>query len=172
MKNQLERRLLYLYSGESLATVLFILVSYYANDIYPNLKLYSLFSFWASFFLLEFLLLQGTIYWFTKWKRLRNENTSVTPTKLVRQLYRLKSVNIIFIVLPIIAFILDLNRWSNELPKGGLYIAMFIYIFSILEYINYFYIQLSYDNRSDIQYLLKHKKLKVASIRRDFKRIL
>lgn len=172
MKNKLEKRLLHLYSGESLAIVLFIFVSYLVHVTYPNLQLYSLYSFWTSFVLLELFLLQGTIYWYTKWKRLRSENTSITPIKLVQRLYRLKTINLIFIIIPIIAFIFDWIKWSDALPIGGLSISLFIYIFANLEYINYFHIQLSYDNRSDIQYLLKHKKLKVASMKRDFEQIL
>ncbi|WP_163243323.1 general stress protein [Bacillus aquiflavi] len=172
MKEMLEKRLLYLYSGELSSIIVFVFVSYLFNYAYPNLQLYSLYSFWLSFILLEWLLLQGTIYWYVKLKRLRNENTSITPIKIVRQLHCLKTLNIVMMITTIIAFIFDFIKWYPSLPLGGLSIALFIYIFAILEFINYFYIQLSYDNISDIKYLLKSKKLKKSCMNKDFKRIL
>jgi hypothetical protein len=171
VKKKLEKRLAYLYSGELSSIIIFIFVSYLLNYAYSNLQLYSLYSFWVSFILLEFLLLQGTIYWYTKFKRLRNENTSITPIQTVRQLQRFKKLNIVLIIIPIIAFAFDFVKWYPSLPLGGLSIAGFVYIFAVLEYVNYFYVQLSYDNISDIKYLLKTKRLKQACISKDFKRI-
>lgn len=171
VKNKLENRLAYLYRGERNGLIIFIVISYLFNQVYPNLQLYSLFSFWMSFLLLEFLLLQGTFYWYTKLKRLRIENTSVTPIRTIRQLQRCKKMNMLLIMLSIFAFVFDIVRLYPSLPIGGLSIAGFIYIFAVLEYINYFYVQLSYDNISDVKYLLKSKKLKKACISKDFKRI-
>ncbi|MGE7111471.1 general stress protein [Lysinibacillus sp. NPDC047702] len=171
-KKKLEKRLSYLYSGELSATILFIFVSYYVDRAFPNLQLYSLYSFWISFFLLEFLLLQGTIYWYSKLKRLRIENMSMTPVWIVRLLKRLKLINIILVFVSIVMFVIDFVQFYSSLPIKGLITTVFIYIFAVLEFINYFYIQLSYDNISDIKYLLKTKKLKQSCIRKDFQRIL
>lgn len=71
MKRTLEKRLSYLYTGELFSIITFIFTSYLLNHAYPTLHLYSLYSFWVSFLLLEFILLQGTIYWYVKWKRLK-----------------------------------------------------------------------------------------------------
>lgn len=168
----LQKRLSYLYSGELSSIIMFVFVSYLVNYAYPTLQLYSLYSFWVSFILLECLLLQGTIYWHAKLKRLKNENTSITPIKIVRQLHSLKTLNIVMIITTIIAFTFDFIKRYPSFPLSGLSIAFFIYIFAILEFINYFYIQLSYDNISDIKYLLKSKKLKKSCMNKDFKRIL
>ena len=155
-----------------MAVVGFIIVSYLLNKAYPQLHLYSLISFWVSFFLLEFLLVQGSVYWHTKWKRLKKENISVTPIRLVKRLKNLKKWNIgLMIVLPFM-FGFDFFKWHPSLPLGGLYLSGFIYIFAILEYINYFHIQLSYDNLSDIKYLMKSKRLKQACLSKDFERIV
>lgn len=171
MKKLLGKRLAYLYSGELFSIITFVPVSYLLNYAYPHLQLYSLYSFWVSFILLEFLLLQGTIYWYAKLKRLRNENNPITPIKVVQQLHRLKTVSMVMIMTTIIVFIFDFIKWYPSLPLGGLTITFFIYIFAILEFINYFYIQLSYDNVSDIKKLLKSKKLKNSCMNKDFKRI-
>ncbi|KAF0823049.1 hypothetical protein KIS1582_3195 [Cytobacillus firmus] len=122
------------------------------NYAYPDLHLYSLFSFWSSFLLLEFLLLQGSIYWFVKWKRLKKENTAAAPIRLIKQLRAIKKWNIAIIIIIPAAFIADYYMWQPSTSQG-LTIAAFIYIFAILEYVNYFHIQLSYDNRSDINSL-------------------
>ena len=172
LKYKLEKRLAYLYSGELVSLVLFVILSYAANYLYPTLRLYSLYSFWISFIFLELLLLQGTFYWYIKLKRLRKENISITPMKIVRQLHRLKTLNISLIFIFLIAFIVDFIKWYPSFPLGGLQISFFIYIFAVLEYINYFYIQISYDNISDIKYLLKSKKLKQSCMNKDFKRTL
>lgn len=69
-------------------------------------------------------------------------------------------------------FVIDLIKWNPTLPLAGLAFVGFVYTFAILEYINYFHVQLSYDNSSDLKYLLKTKKLKQACISKDFERIL
>ena len=50
MRKELEKRLSYLYTGESIAIVGFIIVSFLLNKANPQLQLYSLTSFWVSFF--------------------------------------------------------------------------------------------------------------------------
>lgn len=171
LKKTLEKRLAYLYSGELFSIITFVPVSFLLNYSFPNLQLYSLYSFWISFILLEFLLLQGTIYWYVKLKRLRNENNPITPLKVIRQLHYLKTVNMAIIITAFVVFAFDCIKWYPSLPLGGLIITFFIYVFAILEFINYFYIQLSYDNVFDIKNLLRSRKLKISSMNKDFKRI-
>lgn len=171
LKKTLEKRLASLCYGELISIIIFIPVSYLVNHTYPNLQLYSLLSFWLSFILLEFLLLQGTTYWYVKLKRLKNENNSTTPINIVQKFYYLKTVNMILIVLALVAFALDFVKWYPTLPLGGLILSFLIYLFAVLEFVNYFYIQLSYDNKSDIRNLLNRKKLKPSSMNKDFKRI-
>lgn len=170
MKKTLENRLAYLYLGELFSIITFVPTSYLINYAFPNLQLYSLYSFWVSFILLEFLLLQGTIYWYVKLKRIRNENNPITPIQVVRQLHSLKTVNMIIIMTTIIVFAFDFIKWYPSLPLDGLTITFFIYIFAILEFINYFYIQLSY-NVSNIKDLLRSRKLKNSCMNKDFKRL-
>lgn len=98
MKRTLEKRFSYLYTGELFSVITFIFTSYLLNYAYPTLHLYSLNSFWVSFLLLEFILLQGVIYWYVKWKRLKKEKTSVTPIRIIQYLKILKKINIAFII--------------------------------------------------------------------------
>ncbi|WP_213519657.1 general stress protein [Paenibacillus montaniterrae] len=171
MRKRIEKRLSYLHSGELFAAISFIFVACYASYVYPSLRLYALFSFWTSFILLELLLLQGSMYWHSKIKRLREEHTIATPIKIVRQLHRLKSLNLALIILSGLAFMFDLIKWQSSTPTASLVIAFFIYAFAVLEYINYFHIQLSYDSISDIKNLLQSRRLKQSSMNKDFKRL-
>ncbi|RBP95900.1 hypothetical protein DFO70_102225 [Cytobacillus firmus] len=170
MRNRVLKRLSYLSTGEATSLIMFVFISYLVNYTYPDLRLYSLFSFWSSFLLLEFLLLQGSIYWYIKWKRLKRENTSAAPIRMVKQLWAIKKWNIAMIIIIPAAFIADYYMWHPSTPQG-LGIAAFIYTFAILEYVNYFHIQLSYDNRADINSLKQSKHFKQASLSKDFKRL-
>jgi len=170
MKKSIEKRLSYLYTGELSAVMAFIGVSFLVNYAYPELQLFSLSSFWLSFCLLEFLLLQGTMYWYSKLQVVKKSHSAVTLSKIVILLRKLKNWNIVLIIVTPVAFIIDLLKW-DPLPSGGGYVTVFIYIFAILEYINYFHIQLSYDNASDVKNLLTLKRLKKASLSKDFERM-
>ncbi|MBD3107908.1 general stress protein [Bacillus sp. AGMB 02131] len=171
MKAQLEKRFKYLFSGEGVALISFIPLGYLIDHTYPNLQLYGLFSFWISFFLLEFILLQGVIYWYIKWSRLRKENRLSTPVVVIKWFRRLQKVNVLLLVIGLLSFVIDFYKWRPAIPEGGFSLSIFIYVFAVLEYINYYHIQLSYDNRSDIQHLLKTKRLKEAAIRKDLRRL-
>ncbi|RDW16679.1 general stress protein [Oceanobacillus chungangensis] len=171
MKNKIENRFKYLYQGERFSIILFIPLSFIIHYAFPNLQLYSLLSFWISFFLLELILIQGAYYWYSKWWRLTTENKSTTPIRTVRLLKKTKIITIGMIILSIIVFFIDVYIHYPFLPIGGFLVSGFIFIFAILEFINYFYIQLSYDNPSDIRFLLKTKKFKRSCLRKDFKRI-
>lgn len=171
MKDQLEKRFKYLYSGEGVALVCFIPLSYLIDYTFPNLQLYRLFSFWVSFFLLEFILVQGMVYWYIKWSRLKKENTLSAPADVIKWFARLQKVNVVLIAIGLLSIVIDFYMWRPAIPEGGFSLSIFIYVFAVLEYINYYHIQLSYDNRSDVQYLLKTKRLKEAAIRKDLRRL-
>ena len=107
MRKKLFKRFSYLYTGELMSVVMFIVVFFLLNKVYPQLRLYSLTSFWISFFLLEFLLVQGSIYWYAKWKILKKENTTVTPIQVVKRFKNLKKFNIGLIIITMFIFAFD-----------------------------------------------------------------
>ncbi|MGN8645065.1 general stress protein [Gracilibacillus sp. HCP3S3_G5_1] len=171
MKKTIESRFEYLYKGETFAIIMFIPLSFLIHYTYPNLQIYSLLSFWVSFFLLEFILIQGAYYWYSKRKRLTTEKKSITPIRVVRLLRKMKTINIGVIIITIFLFFIDLYIHYPYIPVKGLLLCGFIFIFAILEFINYFYVQLSYDNLSDIRYFIRTKKFKRSCLSKDFKRI-
>lgn len=62
------------------------------------------------------------------------------------------------IILAPVLFMLDMWRWQAALPVAGLSIVGGI-------------LQLSCDNRSDMKYLMKTKRLKQACISKDFQQL-
>lgn len=174
LKKKLEKRLAYLYSGELVSSILFIPASYWLNFAFPKLKLFTLFSFWTSFILLELLLLQGVIYWGSKLKRLRSNETTVTPLQSINRFILFKRINMIILGVGILAFGIDLVRWNldSAFPTVGLLLTLGIYVFAFLEFINYFYIQLSYDSMADLKYLIRNRRLKCSFINKEIKRSL
>jgi len=117
------------------------------------------------------LLIQGAWYWYSKWRRLKKEGTSNTPKLVVRRLRHCRVINIILIVLTTCTFGIDWMRFQSELPVSGTQLALLVYVFAILEYINYFHIQLMYDNRSDVQYLIRNRRLKRSALNKDMQRL-
>lgn len=129
MKSSLKRRFEYLYTGELSALILFIPLSFLIHYAYPNLQLYALLSFWTSFLLLEFILIQGSYYWYTKWKRLTREKKSITPIRTVKLLKRCKRINVVLMSVAFSGFFIDLSILYPSLPIGGLLVSGFIFIF-------------------------------------------
>ncbi|WP_066189994.1 MULTISPECIES: general stress protein [Gracilibacillus] len=172
MKKNLEKRLVYLYSGELAAAILFAFLSYLVQSNYPSLQLYFLISFWCSFLLLEMILLQGVYYWYAKLKRYRLEGNFNTSLKTVQILEKARIFNIVVFITALSAFIIDIYRWFSHLPISGLMWSGFILLFAVLEFINYFYRQLSYGNKADLQFLRKTKKLKQSCLNKDLDRLL
>ncbi len=45
-----------------------------------------------------------------------------------------------------------------------------LFLFAFLEFINYYYYQLSHDSKNDLRYLLQHKRLRHSLLYRDMKK--
>jgi hypothetical protein len=171
MRQIVADRFAYLYRGELFTVITILPLSWFGNRVFPQLQLFELSAFWMSLFLFELLLIQGAWYWYGKWRRLKKEGTSHTPKPFVRRLRHCRVINIILIVLTTCTFGIDWIRFQCELPVYGLRITLFLYILAILEYINYFHIQLMYDNRSDVQYLIRKRRLKRSALNKDMQRL-
>ncbi len=135
LKKDLEKRLVYLFTGEFFAIIVFNFVFFY-HALNPN-KSYSILY---VFFILNFILLQGGFYWFVKWRSLKSKRM-IFPN-LHKILDVLKKINLILIcIAPIILlfdiFVLERVEFSRFI------LTMFIYVFAIVEYINYFHVQLT-----------------------------
>ena len=66
--------------------------------------------------------------------------------------------------LDIVFFLFD--NWTIK-TENMIYWAIIANVFGILEHINYYNRQLMIDNSSDLNYVVKNRKLKIASLAKD-----
>lgn len=147
---------------------------FHAFVSFPALFVYLVYnySFQDVFFLLYgvltciIILIQGQHYWKLKLNKLTNK--PFDQEKNINFFKNSKKLNWILIgLIPIILFIqLFQNNW--EVTHKFL-VGIFLNIFAILEHINYYYRQLTIDKLSDLRYLIRNKKLKIASLAKDLK---
>ncbi|WP_147803971.1 hypothetical protein [Alkalicoccus halolimnae] len=132
---ELERRLIYLFTGEFSSMGIFIII-YVSYDVNPNNSL----SLIYVFIVLNFILFQAGFYWFIKWRRMKTEKT-IFP-KLYKVLNLCKKVNLALIgAAPI--FILSEIVFLNRVSYFEFSLMMLIYVFTVIEHINYYHIQLT-----------------------------
>lgn len=162
MHNKLKKKLFHLYTGELAATTVFVVVWFVFLQQYEWAKI-TVYTAYA-FCLLEFILLQGTYYWYLKYNQLKQSDYGLLPYNKLLIFKRLKGVNLALIALGIPFLIAQLT----VLP-ATIYFFIFLYLFAIVEYINYYYIRLSYQTREDINDLLRHKKLRSSRLAREIK---
>lgn len=131
--------MIYLFTGEFAAAIIFTgIYIYYFSTHHSYPLIYVLFT-------LNFILLQGGFYWFIQWRRLATRRT-VFPN-LLKLYIRLNHVNIILLMIAPLIVVGDiLIDKSSDIPIFSL--TLFVYGFAIVEYINYFHMQLTnYKNR-------------------------
>ncbi|MBK6267341.1 hypothetical protein JKA74_20025 [Marivirga sp. S37H4] len=163
-KTRLIKRLKWYYPTERFHTYL----------TFPALLLYLLFAnsienvIFLSYGLLVCIaiLYQGQLYWKLKLERLIGKE--VDNERNLNFFHKSKKANQFLIGIMPLMFIFQvyLQNWnvsSNKMLSWGILAN----VFAILEYINYYHIQLMVDNKYDIDYLIKNKKLKRASLAKD-----
>jgi hypothetical protein len=110
------------------------------------------------------ILWQGATYW---WLKLRSVRTHVPLSDTWRQVYTiLKRVNWGLLALSPLVLTISLRLPGPQRivdVLGG----TFFTVLALLEQINYYYVQLMYDNPTDWRYLMRHKRLKRARLARD-----
>lgn len=87
--------------------------------------------------LVSLILLQGSLYWWILIKRLRKPNFAIKQTGPIYGL--LRQVDLILLALSIPLILIEFNSWPVSL------IAVAIWLFALIEWINYFHWQLSYS---------------------------
>lgn len=116
-----------------------------------------------------FILYQGQLYWKLKLQSLSGINFD--QNYYLAFFRRSKKVNLIFIGLfPLFLLLqLFLNEWS--LTKNSMLIyGVLANIFGVFEHINYYHTQLMIDNLEDLNYIIRNKSLKKASLAKDLRK--
>lgn len=102
-----------------------------------------------GFALFAFLLLQGAGYWVAKHRRLGTPGTAL-PGVAAFRLARVANVPVLLAGLVYVIWATAADAGAPTVP--GLVFALV----AVLEYVNYFHIQLMYDTAADLRYLVTH----------------
>jgi hypothetical protein len=120
-----------------------------------------------SMFMICVILAQGVFYWHLKLQTI-SKNELALPTYF-RQIFSFfKWADVILLsmypmlifcnqITPLVNF--KVSIWSNLL-----------FLFAVLEYINYYHYQLSHDNMNDLRYLFKYGKIRKSPMFMDMQR--
>lgn len=130
----IENRLIYLFTGEFFAVVGFTSVYFY------NFSSNNSYSLVYVLFILNFILLQGSFFWLIKWRRLKSKRT-VLPN-MYKFFIVVKKINFTLICIAPLIIMIDTVILEQVSPLTFLLIAL-VYVFTIIEHINYFHIQLT-----------------------------
>ncbi len=121
-----------------------------------------------SMFVICVILAQGVIYWHLKLQIIRRDETSL-PHYFYKVFPLFKRLNVILLAIYLLLFFLGkTTSLVNFQVSVG---SSAIYLFAILEYINYYYFQLSHDNMNDIRFLLEHRKIRRSPLYVDMQRV-
>jgi hypothetical protein len=161
MRASFKKRLRYLWTFELLNALVVFPLLYYVISLQYRLGWFSL----AALLVVCMLLVVGAAYWFLKSRALDGSRLLYQPG--TRRFFRGCKRVFGFVVLALVG-LFGLRAFGQsgaalaELVTGGGLTLM-----ALLEYINYYHVQLSYDNRADLRYLLTHRRLKRAVMVRD-----
>lgn len=151
MKNKLAN----LAFGELVAVVIFWINFFLFKKFLIDTKALILIS--APLFILSFILVQGSIFWCILIKRLSNPSFAVGLTGKIYN--KLKLLNLILLFVVFLLIVLNYSAFSIML------ISLAIWIFAVIEWVNYYKLQLSYSINPTVlfRYVLQ-KKLKKSKI--------
>ena len=117
-------------------------------------------------FIICVILVQGIIYWHLKLQSIRHGKPLPAYFHRLFSLFKWGNVGLLALY-PLLAL---LGQMMPALDFRVSIWAALIYLFAVLEYVNYYHYQLSHDNRNDIQYLLKHHRLRRSHLWVDMNR--
>ncbi|MRW93163.1 hypothetical protein GJ699_24520 [Duganella sp. FT80W] len=119
----------------------------------------------SALFSVSYLLVQGALYWQLKHSAL---SASAPLPGYFKQLFNsFKVSNLVLFGAVALGFIVEIARsgWSAQLawPLG-------IFLFAVLEHINYYHYQLMYDTSASVRYVLRNRRLRKAALGIDLSR--
>ena len=135
MKGHIKQKLYSLASGELVALAVFWLnfLLFKKYLVTPQ----ALIAITYPLLLVSLILLQGSLYWWILIKRLSKHNFAIKQTGPIYGL--LRQVDLILLALGMPIILIEFSSWPVSL------IAVAIWLFALIEWINYFHWQLSYS---------------------------
>ena len=156
MKKLMKQKLTSLATGELVAVLVFWMNFFLLKKWI--LTTGALISISFSLFVLSFILIQGSVFWWILIKRISNPGFAERYTGKIYKILKLLDLILLGVGAPII--ILNYSEFSTGI------ISLAIWFFAVIEWINYFKLQLSYSLNPTLLliYLLKRKlsKSKIA----------
>ncbi|EID43751.1 hypothetical protein [Parageobacillus thermoglucosidasius] len=167
MQKKVERKLFHLFIGELSAAVIFALIWIMYIQLFEWAEPYlTSFSSLYAFILLEFILLQGSFYWFLKWKQVQRKCYSHLPYHQLRLFAFFKRFNLLLISIGLLFMIYQFKVFPIDF-----YWFVFLYVFAIIEHINYYHIRLSYQSIEEIKDFIRQKGFRSSKLARELKNL-
>lgn len=164
-KERLIHRLQWYFQVEGINVLMFFGIMLFLNSQYAMVHIIAL-SYGILF--MCYILVQGTYYWWIKWRMLKRE--SLLQHKILSQFQSFKTHNQIGLVLMPVIFLLQYLLSGQEISGKNLpRWALAANLFAVAEYINYYHWQLMHDNIYDLKYLFRNRSLKRASLAKDLR---
>ena len=135
MKAYIKQKLYCLASGELVALAVFWLNFFLFKKWLTTPQ--ALIAIAYPLLLVSLILLQGSLYWWILIKRLRKPNFAIKQTGRIYGL--LRQIDLILLALGIPVILIKFSSWPVSL------IAIAIWLFALIEWVNYFHWQLSYS---------------------------
>ena len=153
----MKQKLTNLAVGELVAVVVFWINFFLFKKLIITTK--SLISIPFFLFILSFILIQGSIFWFILIKRISKLGFAAKYTGKIYN--KLKILDIILLCMRVLVIILNYSTFFTMV------ISFAIWIFAVIEWVNYYKLQLSYSLNPVVllKYLLQRKlrKSKIAN---------
>ena len=106
---------------------------------------------------LSFILIQGSIYWFVLFKRMSNPKFLSTNVVIIYRIFKI--IDVILLCIGILVIVLNYSNIAVTI------LSVFILLFSIIEWINYYIVRLSYSYNPNVLIgHLKNKTLKKVEL--------
>ena len=162
-KELLKKKLINLASGELAAVLVFWMNFFLLKKWILTTKAFISVSF--SLFLLTFILIQGSVFWWILVKRISNPGFAAKYTGKIYKI--LKELDFILLATGIFVILLNHGEVSTFI------ISFSIWMFALIEWINYYLLQLSYSlNPAVLCRYIRYRKLKKSKIANEIEKIL
>lgn len=161
MKASFKKRLRYLWTFELLNALVVFPLLYYTISLRYHLGWFSL----AALLVVCAILLVGATFWFLKSRALDGSRLLYQPG--TRRCFRASKLVFGLAVLGLVVLFGVRAFGQPGAALAELLVGAGFTLMALLEYVNYYFVQLSYDNRADLRYLLTHRKFKRAAMVRD-----
>jgi len=160
VQSRVERRLIYLWTFELLGAALWsLLVWLYWNRVGVSLPTA------ISLGLVIMLLGQGSIYWYAKLQEIRRRPL-ISKRALVRLFTYFRVANQVILTATGVGGLVWVFLLSDSFGHQAV-VAFGLWTLAVLEYVNYFHWQLMYDSPSELQWLHRNRRLKLAQLARE-----